>query len=293
MEDAARECARAQGELEAKRGEAVELAHKEAQYRNERERLGREREELEARAARLREEAGRLGAEREELRARLEGARAEAAALEREIAALAERKRTEEARLGRLREEAAQLDRELVQLREGKDHRVARRETLRDLEAHFEGLEAGAKALLRERLPGVLGTVADLLEVAPEHVAAVEGALGERAGAVVVDTAERAEAAAAFVRERGLGRTILIALDECRNGYFSDVELLATGALGRASAWVRTEPAYRGMADALLGHTLVVRDREAAREIRRDGLTEWPLVLARYRVRYATDAISN
>jgi chromosome segregation protein len=278
MEEAARECARAQGELEAKRGEAVELAHKEAQYRNERERLGREREELEARAARLREEAGRLGAEREELRARLEGARAEAAALEREIAALAERKRAEEARLGRLREEAAQLDRELVQLREGKDHRVARRETLRDLEAHFEGLEAGAKALLRERLPGVLGTVADLLEVAPEHVAAVEGALGERAGAVVVDTAERAEAAAAFVRDRGLGRTILIALDECRNGYFSDVELLATGALGRASAWVRTEPAYRGMADALLGHTLVVRDREAAREIRRDGLTEWPLV---------------
>ncbi|HXG62607.1 MAG TPA: chromosome segregation protein SMC [Planctomycetota bacterium] len=278
MEDAARECARAQEELEAKRAEALELAHKEAQYRNERERLERERSELGARAGRLKEEAGRLEAERAELRARLEQARAEAAALEREIAERAERKRAEEEELGRLREEVAQLERELLQLREGKDHRVARRETLRDLEAHFEGLEAGAKALLRERRPGVLGSVADFLEVAPEHVAAVEGALGERAGAVVVDTAEHAEEAAAFVRERGLGRTILIALDECRNGYFSDVELLATGALGRASSWVRTEPAYRGMVDALLGHTLVVRDRAAAREIRRDGLTEWPLV---------------
>lgn len=278
MEEAAKECADVQAELEAKRGEAVELAHQEAQTRNERERLEREREELSARAARLQEEKERLEAERAEFKARQEAARGEAAALEREIAERAERKRAEEARLGRLRQEAERLDRELLELREGKDHRVARRETLRDLEAHLEGLEAGAKALLRERLPGVLGAVADLLEVAPEHVAAVEGALGERAGAVVVDTAEHAEAAAGFVRERGLGRTIVIALDECRNGYFSDVELLTTGALGRASAWAKTEPAFRGLVDALLGHTLVVRDRSAAREIRREGLTEWPLV---------------
>jgi chromosome segregation protein len=155
---------------------------------------------------------------------------------------------------------------------------VARRETLRDLEEHYEGLETGAKALLRERPRGVLGSVADLLVVAPEHVAAVEGALGERAGAVVCETSEAAEQAGALVRDRTLGRTLIISLEECRNGYFSDIELLSTGAIGRASAWVKAEGRYDRMVGALLGHTLVVRDRQTAQEIRKNDLTEWPLV---------------
>ncbi|HLH27501.1 MAG TPA: hypothetical protein VKW77_01220, partial [Acidimicrobiales bacterium] len=102
--------------------------------------------------------------------------------------------------------------------------------------------------------------------------------LGDRAGAVVCDTAENAEKAVAFVRERNLGRTIVIALDECRNGYFTDVELLSKGVLGRASSLVRCEERYRPMVEALLGHTLVVEDRPTARLVRAERLTEWPLV---------------
>src|SRR5207244_41957 len=74
--------------------------------------------------------------------------------------------------------ERSVLERELVQLREGKNHRVARRETLRDLEAHFEGLEAGARTLLRAKMEGVRGTVADHLEVAADCVTAAQGAQG-------------------------------------------------------------------------------------------------------------------
>ncbi len=278
LEDATRECARASAELEGKKAESVELAHREAQVRNEREGLERDRRDLDARAAEIGAQEGRLEAELAALRERLAEARAGASTIEQEIAGLMDLKRAGDEEQGRLREERAELERGLVQLREGKDHRVARRETLRDLEEHLEGLEAGAQALLRERPEGVLGAVADFLEVAPDHVAAVEAALGERAGAVVCATAGDAERAAGLVRDRGLGRTTIVALDECRNGYFSDVELLATGAVGRASAWARTEERFRSMVDALLGHTLVVRDRPAAREIRRDGLTEWPLV---------------
>ncbi|HEV3027489.1 MAG TPA: hypothetical protein VG457_07940, partial [Planctomycetota bacterium] len=140
------------------------------------------------------------------------------------------------------------------------------------------GLDAGARTLLREKMEGVLGTVADFLEVPAESVASVEGALGDRAGAVVCDTAENAEKAVVFVRERNLGRTIVIALDECRNGYFSDVELLSKGVLGRASSLVQCEERYRPMLEALLGHTLVVEDRGVARLVRAEHLTEWPLV---------------
>ncbi len=280
LEEAARESGRVSADHEARKAEAVELAHQESQYRNESSRLMREREELEARAGAARARAEKLAAELAEIRSKVDGARQSQGVLEQEIGSLMSRKRAEDAEQQRLRAEKSQLERELVQLREGKEHRVARRETLRDLEMHFEGLEAGAKVLLQEKIEGVIGSVADFLDVAPESVAAVEGALGERAGAVVVDTAANAAAAIERIRERGLGRTLVIALDECRNGYFSDVELLMTGALGRASALVRTEPRTQSLVDALLGHTLVVRDRDTAREIRREQLTEWPLVTA-------------
>src|SRR5207248_3297133 len=62
------------------------------------------------------------------------------------------------------------------------------------------------------------------------------------------------------------------------NGYFSDVELLSGGVLGRASSLVSCEDRFRPMVEALLGHTLVVSDRPTARLIRAEKLTEWPLV---------------
>ncbi|MBI3858347.1 MAG: chromosome segregation protein SMC, partial [Planctomycetes bacterium] len=278
LDEAARECARASSEHEAKKAEAVELAHKETQFRNEQARLQKELADLSARVESMRAQDLRLEAELGELRSKVGGVRETKSALEQEIASLIAAKKAEDVVQAGLREERSQLERELLQLREGKDHRVARRETLRDLEAHFEGLEAGARTLLREKMDGVLGTVADHLEVAAESVPAVEGALGDRAGAVVCDTSENAEKAVAFIRERNLGRTIVIALDECRNGYFSDVELLAGGVLGRAAALVRCEERFRPMVEALLGHTLVVEDRGTARLVRAQGLTEWPLV---------------
>src|SRR6185503_14942223 len=278
LDEAARECAAASADHEAKKAEAVELAHKETQFRNEQARLQKELADLAARVESMRAQDAKLATELGDLRARVGGVRDAKGALEQEIAALIAAKKAEDVAQLKLREERTVLERELLQLREGKDHRVARRETLRDLEAHFEGLEAGARTLLREKMDGVLGTVADHLEVANESVPAVEGALGDRAGAIVVDTSENAEKVVSFIRERNLGRTIVIALDECRNGYFSDVELLSGGVLGRASSLVICEDRYRPMVEALLGHTLVVSDRETARLIRSQALTEWPLV---------------
>ncbi len=179
LEDASRECARVSSELEERRAEAVELAHKEVAYRNERDQLEKDHAELESRMAESRRRSAQAEEELAELRTRLSAAAEARAAVEREVADHKERLKVEEEQKERLREERKRLEGELLKLREGKEHRVARRETLRDLEEQFEGLESGARALLRERLDGVLGTVADFLVVAPERVAAVEGALGE------------------------------------------------------------------------------------------------------------------
>ncbi len=278
LEDAARECARVSEELEARRSEAVELAHKGAQYRNELERLEREKAELEARAARLRQRRSALESELAGIKEKIARLGESRAAIQAEMADFTWRMQVEESELERLRAERGRLEDELVQLREGKDHRVARRETLRDLEMQLEGLESGARELLRERPDGVLGTVADLFEVAPGRVAAVEGALGQWAGAVVCGTEEQAGMAAEWIRARGLGRTAIVSLEGCRAGALPEDELAAGGILARADEWVSAgEPGIR-VARALLGRTLVVQDASTAELIRREGLIDLPLV---------------
>ena len=266
LEDATRECARLSGEMEGKKAEAVELAYKEAQYRNERERIGRDLEGIEGRSGEIAEQIERLATELEDLGAKLGGARTVRGAIEQEIAALMERKRAEDAAQVERREERSGLERDLVRLREAKDRRAARRETLRDLEAQLEGLEAGAKTLLRERPEGVLGSVADLLEADAEHAAVIEAALGERAGAVVCATTEQAERAAALVRERGLGRTVMVALDRCPGAAAGNGIPKVDEVLGSAASFVRVEEGHAGLAESLLGRTLVVARVGSARD---------------------------
>ncbi|RPH49562.1 MAG: hypothetical protein EHM91_02980, partial [Planctomycetota bacterium] len=145
LDEAARECSRASSEHEAKKAEAVELAHKETQFRNEHARLQKEHADLAARAESMRAHSVKLEAELTDLRSRVGGVRETRTAIEQEIASLIAAKKAEDVEQLKLREDGSTPERELVQLREGKDHRVDRRETLRDLEAHFEGLEAGAR----------------------------------------------------------------------------------------------------------------------------------------------------
>jgi chromosome segregation protein len=278
VEEAGRECARAAAELEDRKAEAMELAHQEAQYRNERDRLEKDHADLTARIAASRERCAKLETDLSEIRARISAAAEARAAMQGEIDDFKARLKVEEAEKARLREERERLESDLVHLREGKDHRVARQETLRDLELQFEGLESGARELLRERPAGVLGTVADFLEVAPEHVAAVEGALGEWAGAVVCGTDEQAQQAADWVRARGLGRTVLVSLDECRAEALPEDELATGGLLARADRWVAAEEPYRGMAQALLGRTFVAQDASTAQFIRRSRLIDQAMV---------------
>src|SRR5579862_867550 len=116
LDEAARECGRASAEHEAKKAEAVELAHKETQFRNEQVRLQKEHAELAARVESMKAQDAKLEIELGDLRTRIGGARETKTALEQEIAALIAEKKSEDVEQLNRREERTVLDRELVQL---------------------------------------------------------------------------------------------------------------------------------------------------------------------------------
>ncbi|HLE84874.1 MAG TPA: hypothetical protein VJG13_11085, partial [Thermoanaerobaculia bacterium] len=93
----------------------------------------------------------------------------------------------------------------------------SRLEALERLEREREGYGAGVRAIFSEggaaRLSGVLGTVADLLEVPPGLEAAVEAVLGDCLQWVVVQRFADAKAGIGYLEESGAGAATFLPLE--------------------------------------------------------------------------------
>jgi len=209
---------------------AVERDRAEA-LRLEQTRLAAERVDLMQRAGELRERevqlrrrAERLAGELGQVEAEAEGLRAQRAryvaardVAQGEIGSL----ESERQRLGALLASAeGRLAEAEVGLANARVTLAARRssvEALAELERQREGYGAGVRAVFGEgrtaNLTGVIGTVADLLEVPPGMERAIEAVLGERLQWVVVERFADARAAVAYLGERSLGAATFLPLE--------------------------------------------------------------------------------
>src|SRR5436309_1544507 len=98
--------------------------------------------------------------------------------------------------------------------------RTSAAESLRELERVREGYDSGVRAIFeavgregRVGVDGVVGTVADLLDVPPDLERAVEAVLAERLAWVVVERFDQARAAVTFLQERGAGAATFLPLE--------------------------------------------------------------------------------
>ncbi len=183
--------------------EAGELREREVQLRRRAERLAHELAQAEA-------EAERLVTQRAVLEAARDRAQAELGSVESERGESGALLDASERRLGEAESEFATARVTLAARR-------SRFEALAELERAREGYGAGVRAVFAEGrasgLAGVVGTVADLLEVPSGMERAIEAALGERLQWVVVERFEHARAAVAYLQARALGAATFLPLD--------------------------------------------------------------------------------
>ncbi|MEJ2357796.1 MAG: chromosome segregation SMC family protein [Deinococcales bacterium] len=132
------------------------------------------------------------------------------------------------------------------------------------------GYAQGPRNALTSGIDGVIGSVGDLLRVPERYRAAVAAALGRRAEYVVVDRADTGRAVLRWVRERG-GFVTVLPLDLLRDdGRRAPRALLEqTGVVGAAVDVVEVDPAYRAVAEQLLGGTVLVETMERATALAR------------------------
>lgn len=194
---------------------------------------------------------------------RLTALEAESSDAERAAAAAAERLEAAREELQASHERHAHLRAEAA----------ARRQALVRQRAAFEarrGYAQGPRNALTAGIPGVIGSVADLVTVSADYQEAVAGALGRRAEYVVVETARTAERVLAHVRKAG-GFVTLLPLDlmEARPGAGLGRLEGEPGVLASASDVISVDKEYQPLFDWLLGRTAVVESISAATRLAR------------------------
>ncbi|MBI4592890.1 MAG: chromosome segregation protein SMC [Candidatus Rokubacteria bacterium] len=214
------------------RGTLAEQRDRLEGLRLEQIRIAAERTDLIRSAGELRERESQLRRRAERLAAELAAAETEGAGLLAARTDIERRRDRALAQLGSLAEERTRLVGELedaerrldaaeAALAELRLTLAARRsglEALRELERVREGYGSGVRALFVEgggaRVAGVIGTVADLIEVPPDLERAVEAVLGERLQWVVVERFEQARAAVAFLEAEAVGPATFVPLEQ-------------------------------------------------------------------------------
>ncbi len=163
------------------------------------------------------------------------------------------------------------LDEELIRARNEEASLKSKAEFLEDLIKKHEGFSAGVKAIISKMGPGagglsgVIGVLADMIDVERGYEDAVSACLGDDAQTIVVNTMRDALSAIAFLKETKLGRSNFVSLEELRK------TRTARNALGPAASgaaplvkYVKAEPKYNELVEYFFGDTYVVDSIEAA-----------------------------
>jgi chromosome segregation protein len=181
-------------------------------------------------------------------------------------------------RLEEARDAVAAAQRDVVDLRHAVDEQTRRFALLERMRDQFRGIDHGAQAVLtaaadtaRPDRPAVLGLLGELLRVPKGMEAAVEAALADHLSAVVVPSQRDALAALSVLYESAGGRATIVPLDGVRAAAPLNVAR-EKGVHGAASRFVKCEPQYREIVDALLGRTVIVEDVETGRALLKRGV---------------------
>ena len=283
-EEARTEIENAQKALSARRTERAQ-AEKELREAQQRvNQLGGKRAQLQAHLDSLRT---RIAAQQEKI-ARNE----EAIAIEEEKAAEAQK---EAERAGKARQKAeelyqnaqsafmaqeektTQLEKTLRELREmyakretSKTKLEAQLEVLEEAEKNFSGYADGARFLLeaakKSQLKESRGALSAALDVPAEIEAAVAAALGEYVDAILLESGEDAEDALRLLSNQKAGRAAILPLAWLANAQPLKVPN-DPDCLGVASQMLTAPKNLQKAVDLLLGQTLIVKNRVAARRL--------------------------
>ncbi|MCI8514878.1 MAG: chromosome segregation protein SMC [Lachnospiraceae bacterium] len=173
------------------------------------------------------------------------------------------------AKAGQAVEESRRL---LSGARQEENQSRIRYDALQNLAERYEGFGNSTRKLMEEKKnhPGIIGTVADLIETEARYETAVETALGGAIQNIVTDTEDTAKTCVRFLKSNRYGRATFLPLDSIQSREFRQKEALKEpGVIGLGSDLLRIRPEYRNLARYLLGNVVVTDTMDHALSLAR------------------------
>ncbi len=142
-------------------------------------------------------------------------------------------------------------------------HREASRlESLKNITERYDGYGNSIRKVMerKDREPGLLGVVADIIKVDKAYEIAIETALGGSIQNIVTDSEDTAKRMIAYLKQNKFGRATFLPLTSMNSGQGirQKEALREPGVIGLAHTLVTVEKRFEGLAENLLGRTIVV-----------------------------------
>jgi chromosome segregation protein len=159
--------------------------------------------------------------------------------------------------------------------RQGEQTRLqAQLDVLEQAENSLSGYADGARYLLdavrQSKLAGA-SALSSALDVPAEYETAIAAALGDAFDVVVLESAQGVEQALELL-EQAAGRAVVLPIEGLKSHGAQKAPEDAS-VIGWASSFIKTKETFRPALDVLLGNTLLVKDRAAARRLRTEAPT--------------------
>ena len=190
-----------------------------------------------------------------------------------ELRQMTEQEAASELELGNIRENLTGLDAKLRETQTRFHQEQSKLEALTNITERYDGYGGSVKKVMeqKEKEKGIIGVVADIIQVEAKYETAIETALGGNIQNIVTDNEETAKHMIGFLKQNRLGRATFLPLTSITKPQeFKNPEALKEkGVIGLADELVGTEEEYHNVAKAMLGRIVVVDNVDNAVKIAR------------------------
>ena len=248
--------------IEAGKNEIIELLNGKASIKAKQQRFDTMAEQVNIRKAQLNQRLLKRKSEEADLETVLAGYQEDLSKANARIEALKSARQEITAKQAEWRQKLAENRTRQEQASAEYHKEQSRLESLKNIAERYDGYGNSIRKVMehKDKEKGLLGVVADLIQVEKKYETAIETALGGNIQNIVTADEQTAKRMIQFLKENRAGRATFLPLtsvkgkDQSKNEHF----LKETGVIGFANTLVKHAKEYAGVMSYLLGRVFVV-----------------------------------
>ena len=254
--------------VEDGKNEIIEILNSRANTKGRAQRFDTMMEQADIRKAQINQRILSLKSEEEQQQSILKKARIQYDSITEKITSVNEECDRRNQKISELQKQLKEQNARLESSQMAYHREASRLESLKNLTERYDGYGNSIRRVMeqKEKVPGIQGVVADLIQVNKDYEVAIETALGGSIQNIVTDNEQTAKTMIEFLKKNRYGRATFLPMSSISPGrQFSPKEALREpGVIGVASELVTTAPQYQQIARFLLGRVLVVDNIDSA-----------------------------